>query len=1466
MSANAALMCVIDRLNSTGGIASTVVSSKYTGGELGTGATLQNWSVTPTSTTFHKGDRIRIRVAACEANGTTMGNGYTVTFDSNGYTADADGDSFVTFTENLRFLKNTSQHRLAAYWRKNNPSLGIGYPLEDIVYGNGYFCGWAQISQAYATDPDGTWTYDGSGATFGANTLIYGGGYWVAAGSSAGNGYYKYRQSTPNGSWSSGAQNGQTTCPAYIKYGNGYFIGLAAAATTHLYTTAPGSTWTAISGLSGTFQSLDYGNGYWVVGGGGSGNIYYSTGPTSGSWTSVSTGATAITHINYVGGYWIAQTGANSTIYYTTDPTGTWTSKTLPVSIPGSRDVFYDEVTSTFWISDTNGVSYASTPGGTWTRVQNESFPGGSSAKTLQSIAYDSTNGIYAAGSSTSGQMGTLKNSLIPQSTTTIHLTDTASTVSTAAVDREAWTSRGSGVADDVTNTSAGPVSPIQTTDTAGGTVVDWWTKQLQACTLGGVVEVRIQGKVSSTSTYAVPRVEIAVCNSDGSSPTVWGASNHPWEFSTTEVSRTWPVSGDDVSISAGQRLRIRLYLDDGPSVDGNSTTSMVTGRTVTLYYNGTADNSTGDSRLTFPISLSEYSSSTTYSGSFTADSHISKNDITQTFTANANISKTDIPGSFTADAYIKKTIEGSFTADAVITKTTESSFTADAHISKNDITQTFTADAYISKTTSGDFTADAHISKTIESSFTADSTIAKQYSGTFTADSYVKKTTSGTFTADAYIKRTFVYGVGGGGVVGQDSFTDTDRALTSHTAEVGGSWSAWWEAGAYGPAEWRIESNQRRSGPYTSTGDYSIDYYGVWRLGTGTLGDGTLRDHVTGPWIRGSGIAARLNGTNNAYILAGSGGGGNLKLYRLTNGALTIVAQSGGYLTVPYLRLDVSGSSPTVLKGRYWTGTEPGTWDIDTSDNTAANQTASGGFGAYGEGYDDDYNIEYTTGDDFSVTQSGESVDGSGLTADAYISKTTSGSVTADAYIKNTISNSFTADSNIANTVSGSFTADANITGGVTTYTSSFSADAYIQNTLSGDFTADAYIQKTLEGTFTADAQIGKTTSSSFTADAYIQKTVDSSFSADATISKTTSDTFTADALIQKTTEGTFSADSIIAKTYSGDFTADAFVKKTTEGTFTADGHVQNTISGDFVADAHIKNTFNLTFGADAYIQNTIGGTFTADAEIEEAQATTYPGDFTADAYIQNTLTGQFSADALILKTTEGSFSADAYVKQTQSNVFAANATIQSTIEGTFTADATVSKTYTGDFTADAFVQNTLANNFTADAMVSKTTASSFSADAYVQNTTSGSFTSDAYILNTSSGQFTADSTILKTSADSFTADAYISKVGKIVWTTPGNQDAISATPTFAFTIPVATGNISFHIEIDTVNTFDSGSLRSYKSAIDQTGWEYHNGSGWVPIPAYGVSNTYAGNEARFTVPTALSNATWYRRIRGGV
>lgn len=158
---------------------------------------------------------------------------------------------------------------------------------------------------------------------------------------------------------------------------------------------------------------------------------------------------------------------------------------------------------------------------------------------------------------------------------------------------------------------------------------------------------------------------------------------------------------------------------------------------------------------------------------------------------------------------------------------------------------------------------------------------------------------------------------------------------------------------------------------------------------------------------------------------------------------------------------------------------------------------------------------------------------------------------------------------------------------------------------------------------------------------------------------------------------------------------------------------------------------------------------------------------------------------------------------------------------------------------------------------------------DYTIPTTYSGSFVADSIILRAESGSFVADAIVRAAVAAVFTADAEIAPAPPTgpVWTGPPNNTTVAdMTPTLEFTMPPsAATDMYFQIQLDKVNTFDGADLRTYTSFPDATGWEYHNGTAWVAMPATGVPAASAGNAARFTVPTPLSTGTWYRRIRSG-
>lgn len=221
------------------------------------------------------------------------------------------------------------------------------------------------------------------------------------------------------------------------------------------------------------------------------------------------------------------------------------------------------------------------------------------------------------------------------------------------------------------------------------------------------------------------------------------------------------------------------------------------------------------------------------------------------------------------------------------------------------------------------------------------------------------------------------------------------------------------------------------------------------------------------------------------------------------------------------------------------------------------------------------------------------------------------------------------------------------------------------------------------------------------------------------------------------------------------------------------------------------------------------------------------------------------------------------------------------STIEGSATGNAVFLKTETASFVADSILLSTTIGSFTADAVLNTVVSASLAADAVVQSTAAGdftansviktteenSFTSDAVLATLITETFTADALLLQSTAETFSADSYLDVIGRPVWTTPGNAVAVGdLTPTLQFYMPTETSaDMYFMIQLDTVNTFDGGDLRTYDTSEDTTGWEYWDGDSWEPMTAP-LAASWVGSEARFTVPIALAQGTWYRRVRGGV
>lgn len=201
--------------------------------------------------------------------------------------------------------------------------------------------------------------------------------------------------------------------------------------------------------------------------------------------------------------------------------------------------------------------------------------------------------------------------------------------------------------------------------------------------------------------------------------------------------------------------------------------------------------------------------------------------------------------------------------------------------------------------------------------------------------------------------------------ILAQDSFTESGTGtanLSTHTAEVGGTWGG----------KIRISYNEllidKDNDQYiiASGGSAGMN---ACQLGSGVLGDGD--SFLSVPYeAYHAGPAVRISGTTFYFCqFTDNSDSSNLfwSVNRLTANVTTQLGTGNPASrgTTARMRLQVAGSSPTTLRYRQWeaSGTEPGTWDYDSTDNTAGNQMASGGFGVtaqrsatLGSGIGDDY------------------------------------------------------------------------------------------------------------------------------------------------------------------------------------------------------------------------------------------------------------------------------------------------------------------------------------------------------------------------------------------------------------------------------------------------------------------------------------------------------------------------------
>ncbi len=440
------------------------------------------------------------------------------------------------------------------------------------------------------------------------------------------------------------------------------------------------------------------------------------------------------------------------------------------------------------------------------------------------------------------------------------------------------------------------------------------------------------------------------------------------------------------------------------------------------------------------------------------------------------NTATTDHPG-LTVDGVFTKTQSGTFTVNAVIRKTQAGSGTVDA-VTRKTQSGTGTLDAFVRPY----FRVDAYVQ-------------SPSVSASFTANAIRKGAGAGTFSVDA-IKRTTV-SFGAYATLLRETFSSGSGSVNGKTVEFpDGQWATtlWGQFGTYvgcsGGFDFGVVDARARA--WVSEGSGSSNNTEWWwyaRRASTTYGDVDVLVTADAGSGQQSGAMVRLTGGADTFYMAVAGPGSGVSgvqsgVVRVTANAVTQVATTGdAQYTNYYIRFRVEGVSPTSLKMRRWTsGNEPSSWDVSTTEGTAANQVAAGQAGFVASGGSMRYEGSFASYvDNVEIRTIAPTF--SGPTIDAQVKSFRSGTFTLDALKRqpDITPTGWTIQAWRRDVVSSTFKiGDSSNPGGavivlVPLY-SSFTIDASIFTPRSGSLTLNATRLKSFSGSFTIDAIRRKT------------------------------------------------------------------------------------------------------------------------------------------------------------------------------------------------------------------------------------------------------------------------------------------------------------------------------------------------------------------------------------------------------
>lgn len=204
-------------------------------------------------------------------------------------------------------------------------------------------------------------------------------------------------------------------------------------------------------------------------------------------------------------------------------------------------------------------------------------------------VAGVNNNGVLTAYSA-------VQSSRTLQVYTKLYLLDDASTaVLATGEERRLSKTRGAASVNYIKNTVTGAVTPptaaTQFTKAAGGAVQTWYTLPLEAMTVTGNVTFNIRALESAAQANATVTAVLYKADSAGVlTSTIAAAALARAELTITDAAQVWNVTPTPTALANGDRLALRLYIDDAAAV------TMASGRTVTVSLGGPTSGVAGDS------------------------------------------------------------------------------------------------------------------------------------------------------------------------------------------------------------------------------------------------------------------------------------------------------------------------------------------------------------------------------------------------------------------------------------------------------------------------------------------------------------------------------------------------------------------------------------------------------------------------------------------------------------------------------------------------------------------------------------------------------------------------------------------------------------------------------------------------------------------------------------------------------